>query len=218
MSSKIIIADDHPLLRTAVRQTVEKLWPHHAIIEVATLAAANEAAHEYAASGNVELLLLDLHMQDSHGLMGLLDFRQNYPAMPVVIMSATEEQKIWRAIKNLGASGFIPKSSTLERMQEALAAVQAGDIWFPEEMRLSDSDDGQEDLQRLATLTPSQRRILTLVNQGLLNKQIAHEMNISEATVKAHITGILRRLGVNNRTQAAIIAQKLEVGIIETHL
>ncbi|HSJ78400.1 MAG TPA: response regulator transcription factor, partial [Erythrobacter sp.] len=177
-------------------------WPDAAVIEANTAAEARTALAEDGA----EALLLDLHMADSTGLSVLMDLRQDYPALPIVIVSASEEPRVAAAAAQLGAAGFIPKSSSLDAMREGLAAVKDGDGWFPETAGAEDAD-----LARIASLTPAQRRILAAIRQGLLNKQIAYELAISEATVKAHITAILRKLGVNSRTQAVLLAAKLDV-------
>lgn len=203
MTGRIIIADDHPLFRSALAHAVGKVWPDAAIIEASSAAEARAALVD----GGAEALLLDLHMADSSGLSVLMDLRQDYPALPVVIVSASEEPRVAAAAAQLGAAGFIPKSSSLDAMREGLTAVQGGDGWFPQ-----GGDCGaDDDLARIASLTPAQRRILAAIRQGLLNKQIAYELAISEATVKAHITAILRKLGVGSRTQAVLLAAKLDV-------
>ncbi|MBA4766927.1 MAG: response regulator transcription factor [Porphyrobacter sp.] len=202
MTTRIIIADDHPLFRSALAHAVGKVWEGGAIIEASSAAEARTALQE----GGAEALLLDLHMADSSGLSVLMDLRQDYPALPIVIVSASEEPRVAAAAAQLGAAGFIPKSASLEAMREGLAAVRDGDGWFPAGGAAAD-----DDLARIASLTPAQRRILAGIRQGLLNKQIAYELSISEATVKAHITAILRKLGVGSRTQAVLLAAKLDV-------
>jgi DNA-binding NarL/FixJ family response regulator len=202
MGGRIVIADDHPLFRSALAHAVGKVWEDGTIIEASSAAEARAALAE----GGAETLLLDLHMADSSGLSVLMDLRQDYPALPIVIVSASEEPRVAAAAAQLGAAGFIPKSASLEAMREGLAAVQGGDAWFPEGEAGAD-----DDLARIASLTPAQRRILAGIRQGLLNKQIAWELSISEATVKAHITAILRKLGVGSRTQAVLLAAKLDV-------
>ncbi len=192
MTGRVIIADDHPLFRSALAHAVGKVWADAAIIEASSAAEARAALAEGAGAGEVEALLLDL--------------RQDYPALPIVIVSASEEPRVAAAAAQLGAAGFIPKSASLDAMREGLAAVQGGDGWFPE-----GGADADDDLARIASLTPAQRRILGAIRQGLLNKQIAYELAISEATVKAHITAILRKLGVSSRTQAVLLAAKLDV-------
>jgi DNA-binding NarL/FixJ family response regulator len=203
MTARIVIADDHPLFRSALAHAVGKVWPEAAVIEASSAAEARAALQE----GGAETLLLDLHMADSSGLSVLMDLRQDYPALPIVIVSASEEPRVAAAAAQLGAAGFIPKSTSLEAMREGLAAVKDGDGWFPE----SGAAGADDDLARIASLTPAQRRILAAIRQGLLNKQIAYELSISEATVKAHITAILRKLGVGSRTQAVLLAAKLDV-------
>lgn len=201
MTQRIIIADDHPLFRTALSHAVAKVWPEAEVVEANSAGAARGELEAGA-----EALLLDLHMEDSHGLSVLMDLRQDYPALPIAIVSASEEPRVYAAAAQLGAAAFIPKSAALEEMREALSAVREGESWFPQ------SDVGEDDdLAKMASLTPAQRRILGAIRQGLLNKQIAYELDISEATVKAHITAIFRKLGVNNRTQAVLLAAKLDV-------
>lgn len=198
---RVIIADDHPLFRTALSHAVAKVWDGALVVEASS---ASEARREL--EGGAEALLLDLHMEDSSGLSVLMDLRQDFPALPIVIVSASEEPRVFAAAQQLGAAGFIPKSSGLDEMRASLSAVRDGDHAFPE------NDAGEDDdLERMASLTPAQRRILGAIRQGLLNKQIAYEQDISEATVKAHITAIFRKLGVSNRTQAVLLAAKLDV-------
>ncbi|APE29031.1 response regulator transcription factor [Aurantiacibacter gangjinensis] len=201
MAERIIIADDHPLFRTALSHAVGKVWPDADIVETGSAAAAREQLAD-----NADALLLDLHMEDSNGLTVLMDLRQEHPALPIVIVSASEEPRVYAAASQLGAAAFIPKSSSLDEMRSALSAVRDGENWFPQ---MDEAADG--DLQRIANLTPAQRRILGQIREGLLNKQIAYELDISEATVKAHITAIFRKLGVVSRTQAAMLATKLDV-------
>ncbi|RGP39676.1 Transcriptional regulatory protein TdiR [Altererythrobacter insulae] len=201
MAQRIIIADDHPLFRTALSHAVGKVWPDAQVIE------ADSAGSARAGLGSgAECLLLDLHMEDSDGLTALMDFRQDFPAVPIVIVSASEDPRVYAAAAQLGAAAFIPKSASLDQMRDALSAVKEGDSWFPE---TGEADD--DDLAAMASLTPAQRRILAQIKAGLLNKQIAYELDISEATVKAHITAIFRKLGVVSRTQAVLLAAKLDV-------
>lgn len=202
---RIIIADDHPLFRAALRHAVTRVWDGAEVVEASSAAEARAALAEDGAGG-AEALLLDLHMEDSDGLSVLMDLRQDFPALPIAIVSGSEDARIVAAARQLGAAGFVPKSASLDEMRVALAAVREGDSWFPDSAGPDDAD-----LARMASLTPAQRRILGFVRQGLLNKQIAYELDISEATVKAHITAIFRKLGVGNRTQAVLLAAKLDV-------
>ncbi|MEM9086558.1 MAG: response regulator transcription factor [Pseudomonadota bacterium] len=198
---RIVIADDHPLFRTALGHAVAKVWDGAEIVEAESAAQAREELADGA-----EALLLDLHMEDSSGLSVLMDLRQDYPALPIAIVSASEEPRVYAAAQQLGAAAFIPKSAGLDDMRDSLSAVRDGDLSFPET-----GGGVDDDLARIASLTPAQRRILGSIRQGLLNKQIAYEQSISEATVKAHITAIFRKLGVSNRTQAVLLATKLDV-------
>lgn len=203
MAQRIIITDDHPLMRAAIRTSVERVWPDHEIVEVPDAASAQLAVDE----GHVELVTLDLHMADSAGLGPLLELRKSYPAVPVVVISASDDPRVIGGARDLGAAGFIPKTASLEDMTGALELVRDGDLSFPD---IAGEGGDDSTIARLASLTPAQTRILHFVAQGLLNKQIAHEMDISEATVKAHITAIFRRLGVTNRTQATLLAKDLD--------
>ena len=203
MLAPIVIADDHPLFRAALATTVSKVWPDAQLAEAPSLASAREALDTPA-----DLVLLDLHMEDSTGLTALMDLRADFPALPIVVVSASEEPRAMRAARQLGAAGFVPKSSDLDAMREAFAAVREGDESFPPSI-----EEGEDDpmLDKLSSLTPAQRRILGQIRAGLLNKQIAYELGISEATVKAHITSIFRKLDVVSRTQAVIEAARLDV-------
>ncbi len=163
-TGRIVIADDHPLMRTAIRASVEKVWPGSRIVEVADAAAARQEAEV----GGVALMTLDLHMADSAGLLTLRELRKDFPSMPVVVVSASEESRIRQGTKSLGASAFIPKSAPLDQMREALAAVAEGDLWFPDDSADQPSDEDAEALARLAKLTPAQRKILALVAEGKL--------------------------------------------------
>lgn len=198
---RVIIADDHPLFRTALSHAVAKVWEGADVVEASSAAQARTEIDSGA-----EALLLDLHMEDSDGLSVLMDLRQDFPALPIAIVSASEEPRVYSAARQLGAAAFIPKSAGLEDMRASLAAVRDGDTAFPE-----GGGGEDDDLAKMASLTPAQRRILGAIRQGLLNKQIAYEQDISEATVKAHITAIFRKLGVSNRTQAVLLASKLDV-------
>lgn len=200
---RIVVADDHPLFRAALRSAVEKAAPGAAIDECASLAEAKAAlAHP------VDLLLLDLKLSDSEGMAGLASVRVEHPAVPVVVVSASEEAPVVRHVQGLGAAGFIPKSAALPQMVAAIGAVLDGDGWWPD-LPEGEAEDG--DLAaRVGSLTPSQLRILEGLKAGRLNKQIAFDLGVSEATIKAHLTSVFRKLGVQNRTQAVILAKQLD--------
>ena len=202
---RIVVADDHPLFRAALRSAVEKAAPGAAIEECASLAEAKAAL-----SQPVDLLLLDLKLSDSEGMAGLASVRVEHPAVPVVVVSASEEAPVVRHVQGLGAAGFIPKSAALPQMVAAIGAALAGDGWWPD---LPEDEAGEGDLAaRVGSLTPSQLRILEGLKAGRLNKQIAFDLGVSEATIKAHLTSVFRKLGVQNRTQAVILAKQLDGG------
>lgn len=208
-SYRFVIADDHPLFRGALRRTLEAQYPHAAIEEAGALEDVSELLDR---EGEVDLVLLDLTMPGMRGFSGLMYLRAQHSGVPVVVVSANEEpQAIRRSIK-FGASGFIPKSHGIEVIREAIASVMSGNMWTPPDVDLSADDGGSDLVQRLATLTPQQVRVLMMLSEGLLNKQIAYELSVSEATVKAHVSAILQKLGVESRTQAVIAASKIEAG------
>jgi len=198
---RIVVADDHPLFRAALRSAVDKAAPGAEVMECASLAEAKAAM----VAGPVDLLLLDLKLSDSEGMAGLAAVRAEQPTVPVAVVSASEDAPVVRHALGLGAAGFIPKSSSLPQMVEAIAAILAGDSWAP------DVPEADDDLAgRVASLTPSQLRILEGLKAGRLNKQIAFDLGVSEATIKAHLTSVFRKLGVHNRTQAVILAKSLD--------
>ncbi len=199
---RIVIADDHPLFRAALATALARAAPGAAIEETASLAGARAALSD----GPVDLLLLDLKLSDSEGFAGLASIRADFPTAPVAIVSASEDAGTIRRALAFGAAGFIPKSATLSDMVEALEAILAGDVWAP---AVSGEAPAGSMEARIANLTPSQLKILIGLQQGRLNKQIAFDLGVTEATIKAHLTGVFRKLGVHNRTQAVIAAQAL---------
>jgi len=164
------------------------------------------------ADGDVDLVLLDLAMPGVRGFSGLMVLRAQHPGAPVVVVSAREERSVIRLCIDFGASGFIPKSTDIETMQGAILSVLAGDLWVPPDIDLNGPVDRDtvDSVRRLASLTPQQVRVLMMLSEGLLNKQIAYELSVSEATVKAHVSAILQKLGVESRTQAVIAAARIE--------
>ncbi|MEO0411701.1 MAG: response regulator transcription factor [Pseudomonadota bacterium] len=208
MLAPIVIADDHPLMRGALRQAVINVAPVTDVVDVDNLAAARETIARSGAS----LLLLDLHMDDSDGFAGLIGLRQDYPAIPIIVVSASDDDWVVRRAIQFGASGFMSKSSSMAEMGDAFEAVMEGDLAFPEiDEDACATPDEDEAVRQIATLTPAQLRVLMGLSEGKLNKQIAFEMGISEATVKAHVTAVFRKLEVFNRTQAVIKAKALIV-------
>ena len=207
---EILIADDHPLFRSALHQAVTLgLGPDVRLVEVASIAELETRLTE---KSDWDLVLLDLNMPGAYGFSGLVLLRGQYPQIPVVMVSAQEEASVVVRSKDFGAGGFIPKSTSMEDIQKAVRTVLDGDVSWPpqafEEINVSDEAKAARD--GLASLTPQQFRVLTMVCEGLLNKQIAYELSVSEATIKAHVTAIFRKLGVRTRTQAALLLQQLE--------
>jgi DNA-binding NarL/FixJ family response regulator len=201
MPAPILVADDHPLFRAALVGAVGQAAPDREIIERETLSGALASLE----AGLVGLLTLDLHMPDSDGLAGLLQVRSLYPAVPVIVVSGDTGPGLPNRAASLGAAGFVPKRSDIAVIKQAVEAVLDGDTWLPEETEETETD------RALRSLTPTQLKVLIHVRDGLLNKQIAYELQISEATVKAHMTSVMQKLGVQTRTQAAMMARSLDV-------
>jgi DNA-binding NarL/FixJ family response regulator len=162
----------------------------------------------------VDLILLDLTMPGISGFSGLIYLRAQYPAIPVVIVSASDDVGTIRRSLDFGASGFIPKRFGVETLRDAIVKVMDGDVWIPPDIDLTSAVDPDMTRlrDRLVTLTPQQVRVLMMLSEGLLNKQIAYELGVSEATIKAHVSAILQKLGVESRTQAVIAAAKIAGG------
>ncbi|ART81012.1 response regulator [Oceanisphaera avium] len=197
---RIIIADDHPLFRNALHLAVSQAINNAELQEVDSIAQLMQLLAE---QGEVDLLLLDLKMPGASGFSALASLRHLYPDLAVVMVSATEEAAVVMQAMHFGAMGFIPKSTPLPMLVSALDAILAGDTWFPQGISLEQA--GADNIaERLASLTPQQFKVLTMLSEGKLNKQIAYELAVSEATVKAHVTAIFRKLNVKNRTQAVI--------------
>lgn len=208
---RILVADDHPLFRDALKQALSGMFRDVEIVEAGTL---DEVVDRLGPDGDTDLVLLDLAMPGVRGFSGLLYLRAQYPGVPVVVVSAHEDGAVIRRCLEFGASGFVPKSIDVDTIRAAVGEVLAGGVWAPPELDLDAADNGEaaEISSRLATLTPQQVRVLMMLSEGLLNKQIAYELHVSEATVKAHVSAILQKLGVESRTQAVIAASRIETG------
>ncbi|KUM53711.1 LuxR C-terminal-related transcriptional regulator [Rheinheimera sp. EpRS3] len=211
--AKLIVADDHPLFRNALINAISSTFATKATIETDSFESTCVALEQHP---DTDLLLLDLHMPGNCGFLGLIQLRKNYPALPIVVISASEELDVIRRVMAFGASAYVPKSANPLDISAALNAVMAGELWVP--LRLKNqvldihSREAEDDLDlaaRVAQLTQQQYKVLYYLTEGWLNKQIAYDLHISEATVKAHITAIFRKLGVTNRTQVVIQAQRL---------
>jgi DNA-binding NarL/FixJ family response regulator len=212
MTRQIIVADDHPLFREALKAAVGRLESGARFIEAGTVAALLEAIE---GEPDADLLMLDLNMPGAQGFNALVHVRGSRPDLPVVVVSADDDPHTIAGALRYGAQGFIPKSTEAGQIGRAVEAVLSGEIYTPSGYHApranAQSDDDLRIARRIADLTPQQFRVLGMLCSGLLNKQIAYELDVSEATVKAHVTAILRKLGVTTRTQAVLAAGRLAV-------
>jgi DNA-binding NarL/FixJ family response regulator len=207
--TRILIADDHPLVLGALRQALTGAIKGAEIFEAADLDSLSAALDK---NPEMDLVLLDLSMPGVRGFSGLMYLRAQHASVPVIVVSANEDRAVMRHCLEFGASGYIPKSIDVETMRAAVRAVLDGGRWTPPDLDLSTTDETATIVRRLASLTPQQVRVLMMLSEGLLNKQIAYELSVSEATIKAHVSAILQKLGVDSRTQAVIAAANIEKG------
>ncbi|CAM0998899.1 Two component LuxR family transcriptional regulator [Rhodanobacter sp. Root179] len=212
--TSLLIADDHPLFRAALRLAANDSLPDCEIREAADLAGALQLL---SGAPDIDLVLLDLHMPGSQGLSGLAALRGQHPGVAVLVVSAHDEPRIVRRVLDHGAAGFIPKSASPVEIGEAIRSVLDCGTWLPPDLADAvaalPADPADTDLaSRLARLTEQQSRVLALLAEGLLNKQIADRLAIQERTVKAHVTAIFEKLKVRNRTQAGMLLRSLELG------
>ncbi|CAM4351231.1 MAG: response regulator transcription factor [Comamonas sp.] len=201
-----LVADDHPLFRAALIQMLRERFALYKIVEAASAQTVGAAMQDHP---EIELVLLDLAMPGARGFSSLLHVRGEYPEVPVVVISSNEHPRVIRRAQQFGAAGFIPKSASADDMAAALLAVLDGDNWFPS-MAAERSEADAALAAKLAQLTPQQFRVLLCIADGLLNKQIAHELGLAENTVKVHVTAILKKLECYSRTQAAVLVKSLE--------
>ena len=209
----LLIADDHPLFRAALRQAASEALADLTVFEAASL---EQVLATLDAQSEIDLILLDLHMPGNHGLAGLAAIRAQHPGVAVIVCSANDDPRVVRRALDHGAAGYLPKSSGLEELREAVVAVMNCEQWLPASLRAAvgraqSSPHDSELAARLASLSPQQFRVLALVAEGLLNKQIADRLDVQERTVKAHLSAIFERLGVRNRTQASVVLRELEL-------
>jgi len=211
-----IIADDHPLFRSALRQAAATSVPEQYIKETSDIDGLFSLLKSHP---EIELIFLDLTIPGANGLQALSQLRNQYPDILIIMVSANETPTIIKQAMSLGAAGYIPKSSSLDVISEAIEHVLNGDSWWPTDIDLTDvvvNDEQSNFARNLEKLTPQQYRVLAMIADGLLNKQIAFEMSIQETTIKQHVSAILRKLNVYNRTQAGILFNQLsQVGKLE---
>ena len=206
---EILIADDHPLFRDALKHALSQAIPDAALLDADSVPALQALVEAHA---EADLLLLDLQMPGANGFSALAYMRGQYPGLPVIVVSAQEEASTVRRAMAHGASGYIPKSASVETIGEAVRHVLDGDVWLPPHLAAAPTTLKPDEVNvaaHIAELTPQQFRVLGMIAEGMLNKQIAFELGVSEATIKAHMTAIMRKLGVSNRTQVALCASQL---------
>jgi len=211
--TQILIADDHPLFRLALKQAIVEVVPGAQVGEAGSLDAARAQLEQRP---DTDLVLLDLHMPGNHGLLGLTTLRGEHPAVAVAMISAHEDPHVIRRALAFGAAGWIPKRAGIDQLKRAVRCVLDCGEWVPESLREAvdaapTSPTERELAARLAALTPQQFRVLALVAEGKLNKQIADALAIQERTIKAHLSAIFVKLGVRNRTQAGVMLRSLEI-------
>ena len=212
--TSLLIADDHPLFRAALHLAASESVPGCRVQEAADLPGVLAAL---AAEPDTDLVLLDLHMPGSHGLSGLATLRGQHPGVAVLVVSAHDEPRIVRRVLDHGAAGFIPKSANPAEIGQAICHVLDCGSWLPpylaDAVAALPANPADTDLaSRLARLTEQQSRVLALLAEGLLNKQVADRLDIQERTVKAHVTAIFEKLQVRNRTQASLLLKSLDLG------
>ena len=212
MPPTIIIADDHPLFREALKLAISQALSGAQTIEADTVDSLLAALNTHP---EIDLLLLDLGMPGAHGFSALVQARAHYPAVPVVVISGREDQDIAQRTLVHGAAAFVAKSASVPTIIDALQTILRGGIWNPPATRLAGTrantvnPDEADAARRVASLTPQQFRVLSMLCSGQSNKRIALQLEVSEATVKAHMTAVLEKMGAENRTQAVLIAQRL---------
>ncbi|WP_072394758.1 response regulator transcription factor [Hyphomicrobium sp. CS1GBMeth3] len=210
MTVRFLIVDDHPLFREALQLAIQSAYPGAEIVEASSIAAAREAL---ADEQPFDLLLLDLSMPGTRGFDGLIELRAARPKQPILVVSAHEDPRIIHEAMTCGAAGYISKSVKKRDLSEAIQDVMAGLVVLPKGYTppAANGPSQETDLAaRVASLTRQQLRVLQMVRQGMLNKQIAHELGVGETTIKAHVSEIMRKLNVVSRTQAVIEVARLD--------
>ncbi len=209
--SQVLIIDDHPLFREALSSAVSLAFPAAMSREVSSL---DDAITVLESDRDYDIALLDLNMPGVQGFEGLLKLRTMHPRLPVLVVSGLENEQIIDEAITYGAAGFLPKSLGREVLATAIKTILAGDVYVPDKLQCTDSADNASSkvkiIERLLSLTPQQLRVLFMLREGLLNKQIAYELDVGATTVKKHVSEILRKLCVHSRTQAVIEVSKLD--------
>ena len=206
MSVPVLIADDHPLFRAAMVQAIStQIGP-----EIYQADDFEQAWQVLRQTPRIELVFLDLNMPGADGLAGIAGLVTEFPDVQIVVVSAQEDPQVIHHSKTMGITGFIPKSTPLAEITQAVECILQGHDWYPANLPDSElSDEASQFTQRLTLLTPHQYKVLSMLANGLLNKQIAFELSISESTVKQHVSAVLKKLHLNNRTQAGVLFNQL---------
>lgn len=209
MDANFLVVDDHPLFRDALTLAIKASHPAAKIKEASSIDAAKDMMGR---GERFDLVLLDLSMPGVAGFEGFLELRGIDPKQPIAIVSALEDSRVIHEAITLGAAGFIPKSARKPELAEAIDTVMQGNLTLPKTYQppVRDAAGASDIGTRLSSLTPQQLRVLKMLRQGLLNKQIAHELGVGETTVKAHVSEILRKLDVASRTQAVIEVSRID--------
>lgn len=213
-SYRFAIVDDHPLFRGALGQALGQTFADADVTEAGSLPELMQ--HLASSTDPIDLILLDLAMPGVRGASGLLDIRCQHPEVPVAVISAHDDPAtIWHCIA-WGASGFVAKSQPVEVIRDAIRSILDGKVWLPPELLGAEPCAVMTEFTaRVSRLTPQQRRVLVMLGEGLLNKQIAFKLEVTEATIKAHVSAILQKLGVASRTQAVIAVSKLGASVVD---
>ena len=208
--TRLLLIDDHPLFCDAMAMTVSEIFANP---EIHTASSLNNALAELQGFANPDIIVLDLNLPDVDGLEGLVRLKTVTPNSKVAVVSSLSDNRIIASVMAAGAAGFVPKESARAELIRAFSIIADGGTYTPADFVAPEKQFNPQDhasiMSRLETLTPQQARILELICEGKLNKQIAFDLSIVETTVKAHLTAILRKLAVQNRTQAVLLAKKV---------
>jgi DNA-binding NarL/FixJ family response regulator len=199
-----LVVDDHPLFCDALEMTLRSVAPGLSVVTASTL---GEGLDQLRDRSRPALIVLDLNLPDVDGFDGLVRAIRHADGAPVIVASSMTENRIVSAALKAGAAGYVPKHSPRATFKAALETIEHGEVFRPDGFVPEAEDETDRAVARLSTLTPQQARILELICDGKLNKQIAFDLSIAETTVKAHVTAIMRKLGVRSRTQAVLVAK-----------
>jgi DNA-binding NarL/FixJ family response regulator len=201
---RVLVVESQPLMRAAIVRLLETAWPKASVVEAADLAGVDAACR----AGHVGLVILEPALPDATGLGALIAVQRRLPDAPVVVYTARRDDQVISSSNALGAAGYVHKSAQIDELLSVLRGAAAGARSFPS---LNGAVTADQEIaamrKRLASLTATQMKVLMSVADGRLNKQVAADLHVSEAAIKAHLTGIFRKLGVHNRTQAMLALQ-----------